>query len=137
MTKNELMEKYPDICNEIISEARTGQQAAVEDAVRAERKRIQDIDEIAGQIGDEAMVREAKFGDRTMDASQLALEALKKQSRIGNDFLNNMKNDVQSSGADNVQPAPNSGTKSEAEQAYQDVMDGAALIIGKKEGEQR
>lgn len=137
MTKNELMEKHPDLYNEIISEARSAQQEAVEDAVKAERKRIQDIDEIAGQVGDETMVKEAKFGDNTMDASQLALAALKRQSKIGSDFLHNMKDDMQTSGADAVQPVPNSGTKSEAEQAYQDVMDGAALIVGKKEENQK
>ncbi len=141
MTKKELMETYPDLCNEIISEAREGQQddveAAVEKAVKEERARIQSIDEIAAQVGDEAMVQEAKFGENPMDASQLALEALKKQSQIGSKFLTNMEADAENSGAEGVKPAPNAGTKSEEEQTYQDIMDGAALIIGKKEGEQK
>ncbi len=137
MTKKELMETYPDLCNEIISEAREGQQAAVEKAVKEERARIQSIDEIAAQVGDEAMVQEAKFGENPMDASKLALEALKKQSKIGGNFLKNMEADAEASGTEGVKPAPNAGTKSEEEQAYQDIMDGAALIIGKKEGEQK
>jgi len=136
MTKKELMEKYPDICNEIVNEIRSKQGQAVAEAVKAERERIKSIDEIAAQVGDEAMVREAKFGEKPLDASQLALEALKKQSRLGNEFLGNWKEDVKNSGAGDVKPAPNSGTKSAEEQAYQDIMDGAALIIGKKEGEQ-
>lgn len=135
MTKQELMEKQPEIYNEIVRDAQAGQSAAVEAAVQEERKRIQDIDEIARQVGDDAMVREAKFGDNPMNASQLALEALKKQSRLGHSFLSGMEEDVKNSGSASVKPEPNSGTKTEKEQAYQDVMDGAALIIGKKEGE--
>lgn len=136
MTKSELMEKYPDLCNEISSEAREGMQEAVDKAVRAERDRIQNIDEIAGQVGDKDMVREAKFGENPMDASQLALAALKKQSKVGSDFMNDMLNDAKNSNAEAVTPNPNSGTKSREEQEYQDIMDGAALIIGKKEGGQ-
>ncbi len=135
MTKNELMEKYPDLFNEIRSEAKEEMRAAVDEEVKAERTRIQNIDEIAEQVGDEAMVREAKFGETPMDASQLALAALKKQSQLGSDFLKNMKEDAESSKAEEVTPAPNSGTKSQEEQEMRDIMDGAALIIGKKEGE--
>lgn len=137
MTKNELMEKYPDLYNEICGEARKEMADAVDEAVREERTRIQNIDEIAGQVGDEAMVREAKFGEKPMDASQLALAALKKQSQLGSDFLKNMTEDAESSNVEEVTPAPNSGTKSQEEQELQDIMDGAALIIGKKEGEQK
>ncbi len=136
MTKNELMEKHRELYDEIVSEVQNKQKEAVENAVKEERKRIQDIDEIANQVGDDAMVREAKFGEKTMDASQLALEALKKQSKLGNAFLGNLKDDMQNSGAEAVKPQPNSGTKSQEEQAYQDIMDGAALIIGKKAGEE-
>lgn len=135
MTKNELMEKHRELYDEIVSEVTNKQKEAVENAVKEERKRIQEIDEIAGQVGDDAMVREAKFGEKPMDASRLALEAMKKQSRLGNAFLENLKDDAQNSGAEAVKPQPNSGTKSQEEQAYQDIMDGAALIIGKKAGE--
>lgn len=137
MTKKELMENHPELYNEIVDEIRGEQQtAAVEAAVRAERERIRSIDEIAAQVGDNAMVMEAKFGEKTMDASQLALEALRKQSKLGNEFLKNWQDDVNNSGANAVAPEPNAGTRSEEEQAYRDIMDGAALIIGKKEGEQ-
>ena len=81
MTKNELMEKHREIYDEIVSEAENKQKEAVENAVREERKRIQEIDEISGQVGDDAMVREAKFGEKPMNASQLALEALRKDRK--------------------------------------------------------
>lgn len=133
MDKNELMEKYPDLYDEIVKDVSNEQQSIIDSAVEEERKRIQNIDEIAGQVGDDEMVREAKFGKNPMDASQLALKALKKQNQIGDNYLKDLKDDVKNSGSGNVEPEPNSGTKSEEEQNYQDVIDGAALIIGEKE----
>ena len=132
MTKQELMEKYPDVYNAIVQEVKDGQKQEISDAVNAERNRIRDIDEIANSVGDEAMVREAKFGEKPLSASELALAALKKQSEIGKAFLSEMKDDTETSGTDRINPAPNSGTKSKEEQALQDIMDGAALIAGKK-----
>ena len=137
MTKQEMMEKYPDICNEIINEVRSEQKEEIDKAVQAERQRIQNIDEIAGQVGDEEMVKEAKFGEHPMEASALALQALKRQSEMGKKFLNNMMEDTKKSGAEEVDAEPNSGTKSAADQEMQDIMDGAALIIGRKEGGQK
>lgn len=137
MTKKELMEQQPELYNEIVSEVRNEQSTAVEEAVKAERNRIKTIDEIAGQVGDEAMVQEAKYGEKPMDASQLALRALKKQSELGNEFLNNLQDDATNSGADGVIPVPNAGTKAKEEQEVQDVMDGAYLIAGMEKGEQK
>lgn len=137
MTKKELMEKYPDVYDEIIEEIRAEQQEEIDKAVRAERTRIQNIDEIARQIGNEEMVKEAKFGTNPMDAASLALEALKKQGQMGQDFLRNMENDASQSGLNGVSAEPNSGTRSREEQEMQDIMDGAALIIGGKGGEQK
>lgn len=135
MTKSEMMEKYPDLYNEIVNEVQNGQQTAIDNAVKAERERIKNIDEIAGQVGDTKLVEEAKFGENPISASELALEALRKQSKMGDDFLQNLKNDAEGSGVEGVKPSPNAGTKSAEEQGLQDIMDGAALIIGKKEGE--
>lgn len=132
MTKQELVEKYPDVYNAIVQEVKDGQKQELSDAVMAERNRIRDIDEIAGAVGDETMVREAKFGEKPLNASELALAALKKQNELGAAFLSEMKDDAEASGTDGVNPAPNSGTKSKEEQELQDIMDGAALIIGKK-----
>ncbi len=132
MTKQELVEKYPDVYNAIVQEVKDGQKQELSDAVMAERNRIRDIDEIAGAVGDETMVREAKFGEKPLNASELALAALKKQNELGAAFLSEMKDDAEASETDGVNPAPNSGTKSKEEQELQDIMEGAALIIGKK-----
>lgn len=130
MTKQELKEKFPDVYNEIVRESNEGQAEAVSNAVKAERERIREIDEIANQIGDGKLIEEAKFGEKPMNAAQLALAAFKKQSSIGNAFLDGMRNDVETSGVNNVNPTPNAGMRTAAEQEMQDVEDGAALIAG-------
>lgn len=135
MTRQEIKEKYPDIYNEIIRETQAEQSGAVSKAVEQERKRLREIDEIANAVGDENLIREAKYGEKTMNASELALLALRKQSEERKGILKDMGEETAVSGAEEVLPTPNSGTKSKEEQALQDVMDGAALIAGIQKGE--
>lgn len=130
MTKKELMDSQPDLYNEIIQEVQAGMEDRISAAVESERKRIQEIDEIANAVGDAEMVKNAKFGENPMNASQMALEALKKQNAIGAKFLSGMEADADNSGVEGVKPAPNAGQKSKEEQEMQDVMDAAALIAG-------
>lgn len=135
MTRQEIKEKYPDIYNEIIQEAQAEQSGAVSDAVEQERKRLREIDEIANAVGDENLIQEAKYGEKTMNASELALRALKKQSEERKGILENMGMDAEESGVEGVLPTPNAGAKSKEEQVMQDIMDGAALIAGIQKGE--
>ena len=135
MTRQEIKEKYPYVYNEIIRETQAEQSGAVSEAVEQERKRLREIDEIANAVGDENLIREAKYGEKTMNASELALLALRKQSEERKGILENMGMETKASGAEAVLPTPNSGTKSKEEQALQDVMNGAALIAGIQKGE--
>lgn len=135
MTKKELMESEPALYDEIVQDAQDAKKADISAAVEAERKRIMEIDEIANQIGDEELVKNAKFGDSPMDASQLALAALRRQSALGAQFMKGLEADANASGVDDVKPLPNAGLKSKEEQELQDIMDGAALIAGQKGGE--
>ena len=123
---SELVEK---IRNTAIQSAQTDTQQAVSAAVGDELNRLKSIDEIAGKIADKALVERAKYGEEKMSAADLALEALKSQNDAGQAFLNNMKEDAKSSGAEAIAPAPNSNLSAE-EQAQKDIMDGAALIAG-------
>lgn len=142
MNMQELKEKYPGLVQEIRQEAVAdaggnlagGGSASAEaenrirDAVEAERKRLKEIDEIANQIADEKLVQEAKFGEKTMTAQELAFEAMKKQRDEGRNFMNSLKEDAEKSGVYGVEPAPNSGTKTPEEQNLEDIEKGAALI---------
>ena len=137
MTKKELMDSNPDLYNEILQDAKEAQKNEISASVEAERKRIMEIDEIANQVGDEELVREAKFGNTPMSASDLALVALKKQGEMGARFIKDMRSDADDSGVAGVKPMPNAGIKSKEEQELQDIMDGAALIAGVEGGKEQ
>lgn len=139
VTTQELMEKYPEIVAEIqknaVQQAKGGageeQQKSVDDAVTAERRRISEIEEIAGAIGDKELIRKAKF-DEPMTAEQLALEAMKKQAKAGQQFLADSSDDTKGSGVNNVTPLP--GKNMLEEMNDDDIAKGAELIVGTEEG---
>lgn len=95
----DLRAAYPDL----LSQAET---AARSEGVAAERARIQGIEEIEATIGDAVLVNSAKFGDKPMNAEQLAFAALKAQAAIGATVLNKLENDTKASGADGVAATP-------------------------------
>lgn len=134
MTLKELMEQEPDLVTQIQNEARqtaqTENQAAIDKALDDERKRLQSIDEIAGKIGDQALVDKAKYGEEKMSAADLALEALKAQKDAGAAFLDHAKDDTNSSGVTGVHSAPTNSNLDDAAQAAEDVKAGANLIAG-------
>lgn len=142
MDIQELKEKYPGLVQQIQQEAVADAGKGVEggnadhgetekrisDAVEEERRRLKEIDEIAGQIADEKLVQEAKFGEKAMTAPELAFEAMKRQKNTGEQYLMNMKGDARDSGVFDVDPAPNCGEKTTKEQEMEDVEAGAQLI---------
>lgn len=134
MDMKELQEKHPElykqIRNEAAAEAKKEMQAESEQAVKNEIERLKAIDEIAGKIADKQLVEDAKYGEKKMSAGDLALEALKNQQDVGQQYLNNLDADTQDSGVGNVTPTPNQGSLSAEEQAAKDIADGAALIAG-------
>lgn len=77
MTLEELKAQHPELVAQIEQEA-----------VAADRARIQEIEEIQDTIGDAEMIAAAKFTKPT-NAAALALEAMKKQAKLGGDFLKN------------------------------------------------
>lgn len=92
MTLEELKAQYPDLVAQIEQEA-----------VEADRARIQEIEEIQGTIGDAEMIAAAKFTKPT-NAAALALAAMKKQAALGENFLNNRKEETKA--ADDVKGKP-------------------------------
>lgn len=136
VTADELRKKYPELVAQIEQNAakaaeNSGGEApksdAVKDAVEAERKRISEIEEIANAVGDKELLRQAKF-EKPMSAAELALEAMKKHSLAGIQFLADSTKDVEESGVENVESVPCGDPDSEAEQ--NDIDAGAKLIAG-------
>ena len=119
---------YPDLMAQ-------AENAAKADGVASERARIQGIEDIEAAIGDAEMVKNAKYGDKPMNAEQLAFAAMKKNAALGVTMLNKLDNDAKNSGASGVEPTPNPGTEPKAQT---DDEKAEALLTGriqnKKEG---
>lgn len=109
MTLEELRAQEPDLVSEIenaaATNARNENTETIENAIRAERERLNAIDEIAGTIGDPELVNEAKYGETACNAEQLALRALQKQAQIGANFLKDVEDDTNESGVKDVSAA--------------------------------
>ena len=98
-TPEELRNAFP----ELVAQIETAAQA---NGAAAERNRIQGIESIEAAIGDAEMVKNAKFGEKPMNAQELAFAAMQKQASIGANMLNSMTNDAANSGAAAVVATP-------------------------------
>lgn len=103
------IEELTAACPDLVAQIR---EQAAKDAVDAERTRLQGIDEIVSMVGDDEMVKDAKYG-HPVTAEKLAFDALKKQSELAKQHLADTKDDAEKSGAKKVEAAP--APKDEAE----------------------
>lgn len=108
-TVQELREEFPGLVAELEAEIKTAMQteneSAISAAVSAERKRIEEIDEI-GSLFDNDLVNSAKYGEKPCSAQELALLAAQKAKANGQNFLTSMKSDAEASGAGKVGVTP-------------------------------
>lgn len=106
MTKDEFRAQYPDLYKEVQEDARAaGNTEAANDAIKAERERLQGIDAIAG-LFDDALVQEAKYGENACDAAGLALRAAQNAAKQGKQFLTQLDGDAGEAGTGEVGAAP-------------------------------
>jgi ATP-dependent protease ClpP protease subunit len=98
-TVDELRQNYPDLTAQIENAAR---QAGTND----ERTRLSAIEDIAPAIGDPKLIKDAKYGDKPMNASELALAAMQKQAKIGSHALDALDDDGKNSNTENVTGEP-------------------------------
>lgn len=113
MTIEELRAQHPDLVAQIEQEA-----------VTADRARIREIEEIQDTIGDAELVAMAKFTKPT-NAAALALEAMKKQAKLGNNFLQNRA--AETAPANNVPTATAPAENKEALEAHQKEQEKQAI----------
>ena len=125
MTLEELKNQHPDLVKQIEDAAKetVDISGAEQEAVNAERQRIKDIESIEASIADKQLVQDAKYGEKPMNAKDLAFVAMQKQASLGNTFLQNMQNDAQTSGTADV-----SATPPKNEQEEKDAADMAAVL---------
>ncbi|RDY28648.1 head maturation protease, ClpP-related [Lachnotalea glycerini] len=125
--QQELRQKYPDLVTEIENEAKQSISIETENetinmATAAERKRIQEIESIEASIADKDLIKNAKYGEKPMDAKELAFQAMQKQASLGNTFLSDNAADVRDSGTNDVTATPNGGMQEETKDEAADVL---------------
>ena len=116
-TADDLRGAFPALVDQI-------EQEAAKRAVDDERKRIQDIEEMA-LPGSEKMTNEAKF-TKPMSASDYAMAMVKNAKNQGAAYLANAADDAENSGAGGVQ---NEGTPTPKTDEFMDALKSA----GKKQ----
>ena len=102
MTFEEFRMENPEAAEAALAEA----QASVshEEAIRAERQRIADIDDIAS-LYDAETVRAAKYTN-PCTAQEMAFRAAVEMAKQGRTFMSNLESDVNDSGAQEIGAAP-------------------------------
>lgn len=138
-TLEELRSEYPEQVAQLEAAARASGTTEVNAAVQAERKRIQDIDAIAG-LYDYETVQAAKYGENACTAQEMAYRAAQKEASQGKSHLSALEGDTSASGAQEVGAAPSDpaggvpqGAKT-PEQMMQDARAAVHSLFGKKEG---
>ncbi|MGD9567530.1 MAG: head maturation protease, ClpP-related [Sedimentibacter sp.] len=110
MAKNfeELRAENPELAEQVLAEAQATVSAdagAVATAIEAERNRIAEIDEISALYDDET-VKEAKYGEKSCTAQEMAFRAAQKAAKQGKKVVKDMEDDFKASGADEVKATP-------------------------------
>lgn len=94
---------YPDLCAKIATEA-----------VKAERERLKSIDEIAAGIPED-ILQKAKYSE-PISAADLALAQMKANNKAGQQFVDQMVDDLKNSGVGEIGVDPNSGYDPESQE---------------------
>lgn len=120
ITLEDLKANRPDLVSAITETALTDEKQAIADAVDAERTRIQEIEEVEASVNDKELVNEAKYGEKKMSASELALAFMKAQMKAqaqqASDFLKAQAQDAADSGVADVTATPHADAATEKDQ---------------------
>ena len=101
-TIEELRKENPELVSQLVSAERAAERA---DAIQAEQKRLQEIDDLAGLFSAD-LVREAKYGEKACSAQELSYRAAVDAAKNGKQFLAKMTADAKESNAGAVPAAP-------------------------------
>lgn len=129
MTLEELRQEHPELVSEL--------EASVshDNAVSAERQRLQEIDQIAGLFSDD-LVQEAKYGEQPCTAQEMAYRAAQQAVQQGNAFVQAMERDGAASGTASVGAAPaiaDEGAPKTEEQKMSAARASVKSALGKEE----
>lgn len=139
---NDLKAAYPDLVRE--AEEAAGEAArnaveipdvdaavstAVENALKEERERMQEIDALSGAVADPALIADAKY-THPVSAEKFALTAMKATVAANKKALKDLEEDGENSGAKNVTPAPQKN--SEGDDVLTAMINKAKALSGQK-----
>lgn len=105
MTLQEVIDKYPELKNEID----TMKVAAIKEGEEAERNRLQEIDSISASIP-EKMVQDAMFNN-PCTASELSFQFIQNEATKGKRYLEDAKNDSKESKVEDINADPSAELK--------------------------
>jgi ATP-dependent protease ClpP protease subunit len=117
----QLRSAYPDLIDQIVDEA-----------IKAERDRLKDIDSIANGIPNDILLK-AKY-EEPISAADLALAQLRANNQAGQQMLNNLTDDLANSGAGKVGAVPNVGNdggQQTTQEQKEAKINGFANALGK------
>ena len=123
MTLEEFRKENPEAAEALIAEAQAG--VSHEEAVRAERQRIAEIDAVAS-LFDAETVNAAKY-ENPCTAQELTYRAAQEMAKTGKAFMNQLKAEYQESGAEAVPAAPAPSEDAKAETAEDRRAQGLAM----------
>lgn len=110
-TAEDLRKEYPELTAQIEAEAKATAvpgAGAMSAAVQAERKRLQEIDQVAALFSEE-LVQEAKYGEKVCSAQELTYRAAMSAAQQGKKFLSALEQDNDESGVQSVHAAGDPG----------------------------
>ena len=120
----QLRTTYPDFVNQI-----------VEEAIKAERDRLKDIDSIANGIPNDVLMK-AKY-EEPLSAADLALAQLRANNQVGQKTLNNLTDDLANSGAGSVGTVPNVGNDGGSQQKAEQREAKVGGLVNALKGDKR
>ena len=119
----DLRKAYPDLTAQVENAAHA---AGVAEGATAERERIKGIEGIQNVVGDAEMVKNAKYGEKPIDAKELVYQAAVANAAAGGKALAGMMADAENSGAAEVEATPTGGEEKKMTEDEQAI----ALLTG-------
>ena len=98
----DMRKAYPEFCASIENAARAA-------GAQGERERIKAIEDIQNVVGDAEMVKNAKYGEKPIDAKELVYNAAMANAMAGGKTLAGLMADAEKSGAADVEAIPTGG----------------------------
>ena len=134
MTWEEFQKEHPEAAEELLANAQAANGDAIRaEAEKAERKRISEIDAIAGLYTDET-VKAAKYGDNACTAQEMAYRAAVETAKQGGKFMQANMDDYDESGAGEVGASPSSA-EDDKPMTNEDKMAAGEAMAKKLRGE--